>query len=637
MDGWITIGTKLETKEFDKQIAELEKQLQEMEQDYERALKAGARVDDAPMRKLATETEKTRNKLVGLYQQKMKLEKSGGFYVMNNSLTQAVKRASRLALSIFGIRSAYLALRRASSDLASYDKQYAANLEYIRFVLTQAIAPVLKWIVDLTATLLRYIRMIIEALFGVNIFANGSVESFNKMKKNASGVSKAVKEIKKQLTGFDEVNVLSAQNNTSGAGAGGITTPSFDLSGGEVPEWMKWIKKNRKIISSALAGIATALLLIKFGLKGIKALGIGIVVTGIIYAVQALLDYLESDTWENFGRIIQGIGIAIIGLGIAFLGLPAIVIGVMVLIFGTVVKYWDKIKEFLLGGIEWLINQTDWVKKNFGIVGEFIYNTIVGFLIALLNMFDIVINNIKSFFDGFIQFIKGVFSGDWETAWKGILQVFTSIWNMITGILGMFTGWIYDTVVQPVINLFSNLWNGIVEGAKSAWKWITDIFGRIGQWFGNVISTIIGKFRDFGIRVGEVISGAFKGVVNGILGAIERILNTPIRAINRLISIINAIPGINLGQLNTFSLPRLKVGGIVNMPNKGTMIGGAIAGESGREAVVPLTDSQQMELLGETIGRYITINANIVNTMNGRVISRELKQVQNNQDFAYNT
>ena len=64
---------------------------------------------------------------------------------------------------------------------------------------------------------------------------------------------------------------------------------------------------------------------------------------------------------------------------------------------------------------------------------------------------------------------------------------------------------------------------------------------------------------------------------------------------------------------------------------------GAIIGERGAEAVVPLTDSQQMELLGETIGRYITINANIVNTMNGRVISRELKQVQNNQDFAYNT
>jgi hypothetical protein len=44
-----------------------------------------------------------------------------------------------------------------------------------------------------------------------------------------------------------------------------------------------------------------------------------------------------------------------------------------------------------------------------------------------------------------------------------------------------------------------------------------------------------------------------------------------------------------------------------------------------------------MQELGESIGKYITINANITNTMNGRVISRQLQKIQGNQDFAYNT
>lgn len=95
--------------------------------------------------------------------------------------------------------------------------------------------------------------------------------------------------------------------------------------------------------------------------------------------------------------------------------------------------------------------------------------------------------------------------------------------------------------------------------------------------------------------------------------------------------------GINLSRLSTFNLPRLASGGIVNMPNKGTLVGSAIAGESGREGVIPLTDSQAMETLGEAIGRYITINANITNTMNGRVISKQLQKIQNDRDFAYNT
>ena len=60
-------------------------------------------------------------------------------------------------------------------------------------------------------------------------------------------------------------------------------------------------------------------------------------------------------------------------------------------------------------------------------------------------------------------------------------------------------------------------------------------------------------------------------------------------------------------------------------------------GERGAEGVIPLTDSQAMETLGEAIGRYITINANITNTMNGRVISRQIQQKIANQDFAYNS
>lgn len=60
-------------------------------------------------------------------------------------------------------------------------------------------------------------------------------------------------------------------------------------------------------------------------------------------------------------------------------------------------------------------------------------------------------------------------------------------------------------------------------------------------------------------------------------------------------------------------------------------------GERGAEGVIPLTDSQAMETLGEAIGRYITINANITNTMNGRVISRKIQQIIANKDFAYNS
>ena len=80
--------------------------------------------------------------------------------------------------------------------------------------------------------------------------------------------------------------------------------------------------------------------------------------------------------------------------------------------------------------------------------------------------------------------------------------------------------------------------------------------------------------------------------------------------------------------------PKLAVGGIINQPGRGVPL--AMGGERGAEGVIPLTDAQQMQRLGEAIGRYITVNAQMNNYMNGRLISRELQQIQNEEDFAFN-
>ena len=172
-----------------------------------------------------------------------------------------------------------------------------------------------------------------------------------------------------------------------------------------------------------------------------------------------------------------------------------------------------------------------------------------------------------------------------------------------------------------MINIFS-----------TAWEKIKSIFSNVGSFFGNLVNIIYSKFQNIGSAIGNVIGNTFKSAINAVLRVAENVLNAPINAINGLIGTINKLPGVSMGKLTRFSLPRLAKGGIINQPGRGVAIGG----ESGKEGVIPLTDSQQMALLGEAIGKYITINASITNTMNGRVISRELKKIQNENDFAYN-
>ena len=73
------------------------------------------------------------------------------------------------------------------------------------------------------------------------------------------------------------------------------------------------------------------------------------------------------------------------------------------------------------------------------------------------------------------------------------------------------------------------------------------------------------------------------------------------------------------------------------MPNKGTMLGSAIGGESGREGVIPLTDQQAMAQLGAEIGRNVVVNLTNITKVGNRQIAREIKQINAEQEFAFNS
>lgn len=523
MDGWITIGTELDTKQFDKQIQNLERKANELEDVLKKKKEIG--LSSREVEEVEVELEKVRNKLIQLNKEKDKLNTPiskgiSGIDDLGKSFEKSVRKASRLVLSIFGIRSAYMALRSASSQLATYDEQYATDLEYIRYVLTQAIAPILRHIVELAMTLLSYINAIAQAWFGVNLFANGSAESFKKMKTQASGVSKAVKEIKKQLMGFDEVNVLTADSDTgTGVGAGGVgTMPSMDLSSLdiEVPKWLQWIIDNKEKVLAFFAGLAGGLLALKKGVKGVKALGIGLMISGLVYSIKGLLDYLKDPTWENFGKVIEGIGLFVIGLGLAFLGLPVVLAGVGVLIMGILTKYWDDIREFIQNGIDWFRDKTDWVREHFGIVGEAIYTTILNAIQGILDWFNTFFTDFKNIFDGIIQFVTGIFTGKWEEAFEGLKKIVFNVFDIIKG------------RIEIVFSTIGTFIQGKIDFIKTLFKNVVD---KITEWFHTIAE-----------QVPAEIAQRFKDVINGILTAVEWVINKPIDAINALIDTIKNVP-----------------------------------------------------------------------------------------------
>lgn len=251
----------------------------------------------------------------------------------------------------------------------------------------------------------------------------------------------------------------------------------------------------------------------------------------------------------------------------------------------------------------------------------------------------------------------------------GALGLLMTYWDDIVAFCKKIPQWLYDNVIKPIGDFFTNegkkfvdalkqvgewvkslfvgvwnsvktsakaLWDGLINGGKNAWNGIKKAFSGVVSFFTNLWNKVKSVMKSFATKIGDTISSVIKSAINSLLKTAENVLNAPIKAINKLLDTINAIPGVNMKPLKEFKLPRLAKGGIINMPGKGVMVGGAIGGERSQEGVIPLTDSQQMALLGEAIGKYITINANITNTMNGRVISRELQKINGESDFAFN-
>ena len=595
-------GISLTPQEFtdlqgsEKVIANNEKIGETLDKMYAKEVKLNNAVDRTTLAYKQTKDNvtsyKTKIESVNMQKQQAQVDQlKNRFNKMNTSVSSSIKHIGRLALGIFSVASAYRLMSAASSTLGQYDKQYATNLEYIRYLIAQAIAPALKYVVNLASTLLSYLNYILNAWFGITLFSKNSAKNFMKAKNSTGGISKNTGKIKKDLqtTPFDEMNVLS---DTSSSGTSGAVAPSIDpsLLKGEVPDWLKWLADNKDLILAVMAGVGAGLLAWKLGLEGIKALGIGLLIAGIVYTIESLLEYLQDPSWKNFGKIIQGIGLAILGVGVIISSVPLMVAGAIVLIIGTIVKYWEQIKAFFQKGIDWLKSKSDWVHEMFGEVIGNIYDAWVEKLQLILNFFDNTFKNIKSIFDNIIGFIRNVFTGNWKGAWENIKNIFVTIWNQIK---------------NTFVTIFSLIKNMVVTVAQTT---------------------------------GTIIAGVFKVVINAVLRTIETVLNAPIRAINSLIGVINNVPGINLGTLSTFNLPRLAKGTILNAPGRGVPVAGgtALAGEAGREAYLPLSDTQLLEELGSTIGKYITINANITNTMNGRVISRQLQQIRNDREFAYN-
>lgn len=426
---------------------------------------------------------------------------------------------------------------------------------------------------------------------------------------------------KNQAGGFNQV--LSNLKDNVGIAMSEIVVKSgaFDViknAMGTVSDWVsantgkisdgiknafKFIIDNGAVISGIILGaLVPALVSMAVGVWAVIAPLLPFMAVGALVAV--LLNKL-AESMGGWGNMLAAVQPILSQVG-AFVGT------VLTNAFSLLLNVWQFLRPSLMalwGGVQQLFGalMNLWnvlapvlipVLKVLAII---VGSLIVGAIWLLINVFNIlmnvatfIINAIAAYYTWLFGVIMAVVNGI-SAGFAAFGSFLTSVWNGIKNVWNGVGAW-FAGIFSGAVNSISNIFWGVVGIVQGVWNRVTGIFGAIGSFVGNAIG------------------GAVKGAINGALSMVETMANNFIGLINGAIGAINKIPGVNIGKIGTLSLPRLATGGIVQATSGGQAI---IAGEGGQnEWVVP--ESKMASLVskinagtrGGTGGGGLTININ---------------------------
>ena len=576
---------------------------------------------------------------------------------IGSGITGLIKKIGRWALAIFGIRSAYMFIRQEMGVLSQYNEKIGADIEYMRWAIANALKPIIEKIIQLSYRLLVYIGYIIKQLFGINIFANASAKAFERQKKALGGSNKEAKELQKTLAGFDEMNIIQSSGDaTRGGGGGGISLPTQDLKDMleniEIPEWLikltNWLKKLKDYI------VENWDWLWKLGVALTAVFGAA-KIAGLINNITGLTGAL-------------GLGTGLLGILQSLVAIGAIVITISIVqkIKKEADELGKQIDEINQKGYKGWTEYVDKVKSGEEDVGILIQNNNMHRNKGLGQLKDSqnTLNKILGLSDNQLGTAINV-AKESQYAANAEFELYKNkkltkkqqedIYNDLVGqkryleemipILkkeGIETD-IYEGFLQDInhdLNIMSPMWGrivqftsdadaGIVElcdnsgNVVTAWTVATD---KIKQALDNVKNFNKEKINDKEVNI--IFNGEFSRLASNIANSVQSALNNVSvkKLASNLVNLLSKIPGFNTsGIKKAFGLAK---GGIVNMPGRGIPYGGATIGEQRPEGIVPLTDTQQMALLGEAIGRFVRID----NVIDVNMDSRKIKRIMATSD-----
>ena len=582
-DGKVIIGTTLETKSVDAQIKELEKKLEIMTQTLETDMKIPVelRMTEDERLKLESDIEKTRNRIISL---KGSVEEVGNETTemskkMSKGFDKGIKSLKKFAIRLVGIRTIYGVVSKASSAWLSQDTELAQKLQNVWIGLGSIVAPVIEMISDALLKGLGYLNVFLKALTGVDYIAKANAKALEKQTKAQKGLNKATQDYD-----FDVIRKQQDVSSTSGTGidtSGLIKIPELDdRIVKKLQDMAYWLKENW---------------------HWIKEVGI---ILGITFGAIAI------------GKLLANIGNLINNKTNGLLGLKGLLVGLAVT--------W--VISLYLEGYKEIKKDMDNLKQD---------------LNDLIELDKEVTNKTQKVNDAYLNALKsGNLTKEQRDDIKSItldttnslirestaIANNTGLWQMLTGVGQKAQKEMEEEIKQ--VNILAERMKVLYENG--------DITAEEYDHFANdVLPAVREQAKRAGVSTKELddtIANMPKSKDIKIKITAEDKTSPTIDSLkNKLIDLSKSFLRNTFGTKKT-QTKGYAIGGIVTQPTR------ALIGEAGYpEAVVPMT-KDYLSTLASEIGRYSNNSGGgVVNVyLDGRLIQRQVKNTQNDRNFATN-
>lgn len=141
-------------------------------------------------------------------------------------------------------------------------------------------------------------------------------------------------------------------------------------------------------------------------------------------------------------------------------------------------NFLDFVGEFVNGALEiynkFISPVVNWLVNVFGPPVSKVFNTIVDTVGKMVGNIVDAVSGIITALKGVVQFVSGVFSGDWGKAWEGIKNIFKGVWDALVSII--------KTPINAVIGLINGMLSAIVGAVNAVIRALNTISFDIPDW-----------------------------------------------------------------------------------------------------------------------------------------------------------